>query len=131
MIVCILFEKISTHFVFFSFLKSHLLGWSSFVLLKTQFFFVWKSLYIIRKEEASGRNEICLFLIGNLSFYFVYYSIYTCLFFNFVSRNLLFLSTLQRYGGFINSLIGVYFNFRGEFFNLSKPLFLVGDLVYL
>ena len=41
------------------------------------------------------------------------------------------LSTLQSYGRNVKLLIGVFFNFQGEFFNLSNVTFGVGELVIL
>ena len=49
---------------------------------------------------------------------------FNCLYTNFVcfARNFCSLSTLQRYGRNAKSLIGVFFNFEGEFFNLLNGL---------
>jgi hypothetical protein len=38
---------------------------------------------------------------------------------------------LQSYGRNVKLLIGVFFNFQGEFFNLSNVTFRVGELVIL
>jgi hypothetical protein len=47
------------------------------------------------------------------------------------ARNFCSLSTLQSYGRNVKLLIGVFFNFQGEFFNLSNVTFRVGELVIL
>ena len=69
----------------------------------------------------------CLFLIGNVSF--------ICLLLNFCfvcfKESFCSLSTLQSYGRNVKLLIGVFFNFQGEFFNLSNVTFRVGELVIL
>jgi len=68
-----------------------------------------------------------LFLIGNVSF--------ICLLLNFCfvcfKESFCSLSTLQSYGRNVKLLIGVFFNFQGEFFNLSNVTFGVGELVIL
>lgn len=70
---------------------------------------------------------VCLFLIGNVSF--------ICLLLNFClvcfKESFCSLSTLQSYGRNVKLLIGVFFNFQGEFFNLSNVTFRVGELVIL
>lgn len=68
-----------------------------------------------------------MFLIGNVPF--------ICLLLNFClvcfKESFCSLSTLQSYGRNVKLLIGVFFNFQGEFFNLSNVTFRVGELVIL